>query len=139
MYYAFRYVASQKISHMILIGSDLPNLPPTHIKNAFQALTDHDVVLGPSLDGGYYLIALKNPDLRLFENIQWGTEQVFIQTVKKIRLLNKTVSILNPWYDVDNLEQLRRLKIDLSNEPDPHIAQFTRKSLNTDIGRHLIK
>ena len=61
---------------MVLIGSDLPDLTPAIIRESFERLTDHDLVLGPARDGGYYLIGLKANRPELFGNpIIWGTAE----------------------------------------------------------------
>ena len=129
MYHAFQYVKSQGATHMVMIGSDLPNLPCYYIRSAFDHLLQFDVVLGPSFDGGYYLIGLNDPCLHFFEGIQWGSNQVFSQTRKKINIMRKKLAIIKPWYDIDTVEQLCQLKKDLFIEPDLGIAQFSRRAL----------
>ena len=66
-------------------------------------------VLGPSTDGGYYLLGLKTPHRRLFEEITWSTERVAAQTLERARELELEVHMLPSWYDVDDAEGLRRL------------------------------
>ena len=129
MYHAFQHVKTREISQIMLIGSDLPNLPCDYIQSAFEGLKQYDVVLGPSFDGGYYLIGLNDLCITLFKDIQWGSNQVFAQTRKKINIMRKKLTIIKPWYDIDTIEQLQQLKKDLLIEPDLGIAQFTRKAL----------
>ena len=66
-------------------------------------------VLGPSTDGGYYLLGLKTVHRRLFEDIVWGTERVAAQTLERAREVKLDMHMLPPWYDVDDVEGLRRL------------------------------
>ena len=72
-------------------------------------------VLGPCTDGGYYLLGLKTVHRRLFEDITWGTERVAAQTLERARELKLDVHMLPPWYDVDDVEGLRRLHGELGS------------------------
>ena len=85
------------------------------------------VVLGPSDDGGYYLIGMKRLYRRLFEQITWSTEKVFVQTLQRASEIQVEVRLLPPAYDVDDGYALNRLYQDLlgANEPDPLTAPAT--------------
>ena len=72
-------------------------------------------VLGPCTDGGYYLLGLKTMHRRLFEDITWGTERVAAQTMERAREVKLDVHLLPPWYDVDDVEGLRRLHDELGS------------------------
>jgi len=98
-------------SSVCLIDSDSPTVPVDAFSLAVQRLaTDEDcVVLGPSDDGGYYLIGLKKLHRRLFEGIDWSTERVLEQTVNAARALDLPVHLLPAWYDVDDRTTLSRL------------------------------
>ena len=76
-------------------------------------------MLGPAEDGGYYLIGLKRAHARLFEEIAWSTPAVFAQTVERAREIGLDPAVLPGWYDVDDLESLRRLDAELFEEPTP--------------------
>ncbi len=91
-----------------LVNADSPTLPTSMLIEAVQALrTPGDrVVLGPASDGGYYLIGLKQPYTRLFEDIAWSTERVFRQTVERAESLGLAVVTLPTWYDVDDAASL---------------------------------
>lgn len=91
---------------VVVIGTDCPMLDETHLTNAFQQLQDRDVVIGPATDGGYYLIGMQQHFPLLFENIAWGTETVFQQTLRAIADLNAQASQLAPLSDVDFAEDL---------------------------------
>jgi len=87
-----------------LVNSDSPTLPTSILVEAAEALSapGDRVVLGPASDGGYYLIGLKQPHRRLFEDIAWSTAQVFRQTVERAASIELEVVTLPPWYDVDD-------------------------------------
>jgi glycosyltransferase A (GT-A) superfamily protein (DUF2064 family) len=93
------------------VGSDLPDLPPSIVRQAADALErpGDRVVLGPALDGGYYLVGLKAPHRQLLTGIDWGTPAVLGQTLDRARTLGLPVELLPPWADVDDLTDLRRL------------------------------
>jgi rSAM/selenodomain-associated transferase 1 len=118
-----------------LINSDSPTLPTSVLVEAagMLAVPGDRVVLGPAEDGGYYLIGLKRAHPRLFEEIAWSTPAVFAQTVERARELGLEPAVLRSWYDVDDLESLRRLDAELFGESSdpasyraPHTAGFLR-------------
>ncbi len=86
---------------VIIIGSDCPNITHEDIKQALQALDNNDVVIGPAEDGGYYLIGMKKYHT-LFNDIDWSTEKVLDQTLKKASDLN--VKLLDEKRDIDTKE-----------------------------------
>lgn len=91
-----------------LVNSDSPTLPTSILIEAAEALQapGDRVVLGPASDGGYYLIGLKRPHRRLFEEIAWSTDRVFRQTVARAASLGLDVVTLPAWYDVDDATSL---------------------------------
>lgn len=93
---------------VISIGSDSPSLPVEYLQNAAAALAEHDVVLGPAEDGGYYLIGLKSPTRVLFENIPWSTDRVLELTLAAAARAGLSAFLLPKWYDIDDLEALRK-------------------------------
>jgi rSAM/selenodomain-associated transferase 1 len=101
-----------------LIDSDSPTVPQSTYAEAVAMLAgDGDrVVVGPSDDGGYYLIGMKQLHRRLFEEIDWSTERVFDQTVERARQSGIAVHLLPTWYDVDDRATLRRLCDELLGE-----------------------
>jgi rSAM/selenodomain-associated transferase 1 len=96
---------------LCLIDSDSPTVPGDAFARAIEFLSRPGdcVVLGPSDDGGYYLIGLKKPHQRLFEQIDWSTEGVLDQTIAAARDLDLPIHLLPTWYDVDDRETLARL------------------------------
>lgn len=94
-----------------LIDSDSPTVPQSAYANAARILAqDGDrMVFGPSDDGGYYLIGLKQLHRRVFEEIDWSTERVAEQTLQRAKECGVEVALLPTWYDVDDRATLRRL------------------------------
>ena len=104
---AFLTAFDDGFDSVVLIGSDSPDLPQAYIKLAFSALKTNDVVLGPSSDGGYYLIGMtQNYDI--FENIPWSTSKVFEKTIEKIDKLGLKIKTLSVLYDIDTNEDWER-------------------------------
>lgn len=95
---------------LVLIGSDIPDLTNKIIEKAFN-FDNYNAVIGPSFDGGYYLIGFKNNTFlpEIFEGIQWGTEKVFEKTIEIFKKNNYKVHILPKWQDVDRLDDVRAL------------------------------
>jgi rSAM/selenodomain-associated transferase 1 len=122
-----------------LINSDSPTLPAAYLIAAAAALVapGDRVVLGPSTDGGYYLIGMKRLHAGLFEGIAWSTGHVFAQTRARAQVLGLSVFELPTWYDVDNTETLRTLIGELLDRKPfrrlgtPAPATWTRRYLST--------
>ncbi len=91
-----------------LIGADSPDLPEDFIIHAFEKLNHHDLVLGPSIDGGYYLIAMNRPLEIIFRRINWGTEDVLNETISIAQNNGIRYSLLKEWYDIDDIDGLKK-------------------------------
>jgi len=113
---AFRQGAEQVILH----GTDIPDLTTQHIHEAFDALKSHDLVLGPSTDGGYWLIGLNKP-ADLFDGMEWGTSSVFDKTVAAARGQGLSVHVLSPLTDMDTGEAVRHRMPDWVR-PQPYLS-----------------
>lgn len=111
MYNAFLQIKKLGFFKIAIIGTDSPTLPLIYIKQAFKKLESVDIVIGPSLDGGYYLLGLKKPVKKLFNKITWSSDRVFNQTLEKAKLLNLQINILPYWYDIDTIEGLRFFRL----------------------------
>ena len=114
-------------SRAIALNSDGPTLPAACLRQAIVQLDNADVVLGPSEDGGYCLIGLKQPRPELFRDIEWSTERVTAQTLAIAESLGLSVALLPPWYDVDTGADLDRLERELAALPAqslPHTRRF---------------
>lgn len=116
-------------SRAIAVNSDGPTLPIDHLREAVRRLAEAevDVVLGPSEDGGYYLIGLNQHRPALFQEIEWSTKRVLAQTLTRAEVMRLNVVLLPPWYDVDTPADLDRLRSELATLPAealPHTRRF---------------
>jgi rSAM/selenodomain-associated transferase 1 len=119
---AFRDVLQEEPGRMLLLGSDSPTLPLEYVGQAFKALVDREVVLGPAEDGGYYLVGCSTFVPELFRGIDWGTDRVLSQSKEALSQANRKFTLLPAWYDVDSQEDLVRLRSELKSNVLPHIA-----------------
>lgn len=110
---AFRHAKKAGGTRTLIVGSDSPNLPQRYIGDAFGLLEDSDIVLGPSADGGYYLIGMKEPSPGIFRGVRWSGAEVFGETMANARKLGKKIALLPEWYDIDCPRGLSRLRKDL--------------------------
>src|SRR5437899_100533 len=119
-----------------LINSDSPTATADAFREAVAQLQSADdrIVLGPSDDGGYYLIGMKKLHRRLFEQIDWSTERVFAQTLERASEIGLEVHVLPSCFDVDNRVALQRLCDELLGENLP-AAPATKKFLADTISR----
>lgn len=92
--------------NVVLIGSDLPGLDTQILAEAFDALRYAEVVIGPAVDGGYYLLGCKGLHPSLFEDIDWGTGRVFVQTRDRLLAQHLNFKILESKRDIDTVEDL---------------------------------
>jgi uncharacterized protein len=120
-----------------LINSDSPTVTADAFRQAAIELqgADDSIVLGPSDDGGYYLIGMRKLYRRLFEDIDWSTERVFTQTLERARELTLCVHVLPKFYDIDDAKALGRLCRELLDEKSDDVAPATRKFLAELIAR----
>ncbi|MGB3208332.1 MAG: TIGR04282 family arsenosugar biosynthesis glycosyltransferase [Crinalium sp.] len=103
---AFAKAFEEGSKSVVIIGTDCPSLKPKLMEDAFQELTQHDLVLGPAQDGGYYLIGLRRFIPELFTGINWGTSSVLQQTVTIGKQLDLALAYLPTLADVDRPEDL---------------------------------
>src|SRR5437016_793018 len=139
---------SNGFESVCLINSDSPTLPVEVLRTATSLLAqDGDrVVLGPTEDGGYYLIGLKHPHHELFERIAWSMAEVLSHTIERAAEINLPVEFLPTWYDVDDAATLRLLCEELlllSDDPEgrsrfrggfaaPHTREYLANLLTTN-------
>jgi len=109
MTHAMTAAFSQGYRSVLMVGTDLPTLPPGAYSQAVALLARHDLVLGPALDGGYYLVGLTRPLPDLFVGIPWSTDQVLALTRQKADSLGLKTGLLPAHRDVDTIEDLRAL------------------------------
>lgn len=113
MLHAFSDMFSAGYDRVCIIGTDHPTLPTDYIESAFDELADYDVTIGPSLDGGFYLLAMKQIQSGLFANMTYSHPDVFDNTLERAHIGDLDVHILPEWYDVDDASSLTRLEADL--------------------------
>ncbi len=89
-----------------VVGTDVPRLSREDVRQAFEGLDAHDLVLGPATDGGYYLLALKRPEPALFRGIPWSTPAVLTTTLERAAQSGRSVWLLRTLGDVDTAEDL---------------------------------
>lgn len=108
---AFYQAFDQGYHRAVLIGSDLPHLPLDYLKTAFNKLEDNPCVLGPAMDGGYYLIGMNGDDFipEIFRHIPWSTSQVANRTMDILKALEVKIFILPVLSDIDTLKDLKTL------------------------------
>jgi len=100
---AFREVF-EVVDQAIIIGSDCAQLDSSHIQSAVDQLEKHDVVIGPTLDGGYYLLGMNGNYETLFEDINWSTETVLQETIDKVNQQTISVKLIDKLSDIDYIE-----------------------------------
>jgi rSAM/selenodomain-associated transferase 1 len=112
MSHAFEHLFASGFENIILIGSDLPTLPVKIFQQAYAELEKSavDVVLGPSADGGYYLIGMNRMITAIFDDIGWSSADVLCQTIQKLDDLGLKHELLSEWYDIDTAKDLERLQ-----------------------------
>ncbi len=129
---AFRFGLDQGYKKIVIIGCDAPTLPVQFIENAFLSLSNQDLVIGPSLDGGYYLIGARALFSELFRDLPWGTDTVFSKTLDKINPDHTKIKLLPFWYDIDRPNDLHLLKNHLRflKKQKPNLAKTTSERLS---------
>lgn len=119
---AFQTQFELKYQKVVIVGSDLFDLKAQHINEAFKALEQNDVVIGPAKDGGYYLLGMTSLKPELFQNKNWGTSTVFLDTLKNLQTYK--VEILETLSDIDTFEDL---------EAYPTIINQINKKINEEL------
>ncbi len=118
MHHSFQTAFARGYGRVVIIGSDLPTLGEGEIKTAFSHLATYPVVLGPTDDGGYYLIGLREAQPVLFQNIAWSTGEVLPQTLHNARDAQLPVHLLEQKADIDTFAEVRALWKELSGRGD---------------------
>ena len=110
---AFRTAFEEGYEKVVIIGSDCADLSPDHIEAAFQGLQTSDAVIGPSEDGGYYLLGLKEFRPEIFSEIEWSTPDVLESTIHHFDRLGLSYSTLDVLNDIDTIEDLEKSDLSL--------------------------
>jgi len=125
----FAHFAGDRPRHTIAFNSDSPHLPHSVLEDAFERLAAHDLVVGPTHDGGYYLVGAKAAHSSLFAGDGMGTSSALERLLSRARLLDLSVAFANPFYDIDVADDLTRLSEELRREPAraPRTAEWLRE------------
>lgn len=128
MAHGFRYTFGLGYRNALILGSDSPDLPWTHLQQAKQALTAEQIVIGPSQDGGYYTLGFthRNFTPAVFANIPWSTAAVFAETWDRLAAQSCPVLVLPPWFDIDTLADLRQFYHRVQRAPNLTHSQTCR-------------
>jgi rSAM/selenodomain-associated transferase 1 len=115
LFHTIGEILSRGNQSAVVLNSDSPTLPTALLVETAEVLAQPGdrAVLGPSADGGYYLLGLKRAHARMFEDITWSTERVAEQTLARAREIGLDVYRLPAWYDVDDVDALKRLDAEL--------------------------
>ena len=116
MYHALCHVLGLEYEAVLLTGADLPLMTGIHLESGFAALSGADITLGPTSDGGYYLVGMKQPHWAIFENQSYGGATVLENTVTAADKAGLTVKQASTCDDVDTPEDLRSLMTELPPE-----------------------
>ena len=125
MLHAMHHAAASGAESVVLIGSDLPALPPQHLLDAFAMLeTDADVVFGRAQDGGFYLVGARGKMPDIFRGIAWSTPHVFDAVVTAAHRADLRVAYAPEWWDIDGLDDLQRVLTDPRPDAAPHVRAW---------------
>lgn len=131
MYNAIKEVCSKGYEKVVLIGSDIPNLKKEDIRASFQLLGGNDVVLGPTYDGGYYLVGMKIPNEKLFHiNKKWGGKSVLESTVDIGNEQGMTIGLSSKYRDIDTKEDLFEFERKNKDSLTSHTMGFIKEWRN---------
>lgn len=108
MFNAFTEAFNSNYNKVVIIGSDLYDLNPNHINDAFKALDKKNIAIGPAHDGGYYLLGMKSLYSHVFKNKNWGTSTVFKDTLKDLK--NESIHLLETLNDIDVYDDLKNIE-----------------------------
>jgi uncharacterized protein len=111
MHHVFQTLHAACHKNMLLIGADLPPVPLRYFREAYAYLqaADRRVVLGPSRDGGYYLVGCNRPTPEIFSGMSWSHSEVLAQTLARLAASRIAYSVLPAWFDIDTPDDLRHL------------------------------
>ena len=106
MHHAFVEMLQQDSTGAIIMGSDCLDFSPSHIDSSTSALLEHDLVLQPSIDGGYTLIGCRTAEAALFHQVEWSTSEVLAKTTANAKKLGYRIQLLETVRDIDTLQDM---------------------------------
>ena len=128
---SFSELFSSGIGRAVLIASDVPDISVTIIDEAVSALESHDIILGPAHDGGYYLIGMNRLHKQLFTGINWGSEEVLLDTLLRAMESNLSYYLLPALIDIDTIDDLR-LWLAMAGTSAQELREYVRNT-NPDL------
>lgn len=108
MFHSFRELFKAGYHRAALVGADIPDLSSTIILKAFALLSLDDIVYGPALDGGYYLVGMRKLIKEIFEDVPWSSDQTLNRSIEKARQSGYSFALTETLSDVDTIDDLRR-------------------------------
>ena len=125
----FAHFTEEHQRRIIAFNSDSPHLPRSVLEDAFETLAAHDVVVGPTHDGGYYLVGAKTSHPTLFAGDGMGTSSALERLLSRVQALELSVGLVDPFYDIDVSEDLTRLAAELRLAPEraPRTAMWLKE------------
>ncbi len=126
---AFEEVFKSEYKQAVIIGTDIPELNSEIIFESFEQLDKYDSVIGPSSDGGYYLLGIKQIHPELFREINWSTHQVLNETLQKINNLKISYYLMGKLTDIDTANDLHEWMKNINGTPDESLIKFTKEYL----------
>src|SRR5258708_36289430 len=114
----FAHFTEEHPRRIIAFNSDSPHLPRSVLEDAFETLAAHDVVVGPTHDGGYYLVGAKTSHPTLFAGDGMGTSSALERLLSRVQALELSVGLVDPFYDIDVSDDLTRLAAELRLAPE---------------------
>jgi rSAM/selenodomain-associated transferase 1 len=126
MYHCFLQLERNQFERHMIIGTDSPTLPASLIQTAFSLLTNEsDSVLGPTEDGGYYLVGCRAPQEQMFQGTPWSTSSTLERTQNAFDRCGYSTRLAPPWWDVDVPEDLERLA---RSNPGPSVRSWFERA-----------
>lgn len=120
----FDQASADSCRRVVLLGTDSPNLPVDLVRQAFDALEERELALGPTEDGGFYLIGARGALPDVFAGVPWSTPHVWRKTMANIQRLGASCAELPKWYDVDDTADLQRLQREISAPNEPALVEL---------------
>ena len=130
---SFERAFERGVHHVVIVGSDSPEVTPNHVRQAADALHNADVVLGRATDGGYWLVGQRDPGADLFRDIPWSVDSTLERTLERARRLDLEVCELEELIDLDTVEDL--VEALSRGRMTPRVEQAVRRALSAETGR----
>lgn len=126
MYNAFNLIFSLGYEKVIIIGADIPDIDNTLLSKAFRELDGNQCVIGPTNDGGYYLLGFRSKLIDVFSGVEWSSGLVLNTTIKKLEQHSVTFHLLDALIDIDTLEDLKKWVTQFKGDENHFIKSFLK-------------